>query len=167
MYLETLSEQTSTHPPRPRGRSTSSRSLSGVLFGTCGRRPPISCHLPPRLPHLTMYSSCQLYTYVAFRLRQPWCPRRGPQGRGSTALPTGHPPVQGAPSPRPARGSGRTRMCSDGTAGGRKPHRQGGQAGSKRARFGFPNLCRKNREALADRFLWMAPLRLTGRSVAA
>jgi hypothetical protein len=57
--------------------------------------------------------------------------------------------------------------CSDGTAGGRKPHRQGRQAGSRRARFGSPNLCRKNREALADRFLWMAPLRLTGRSVAA
>ena len=93
-----------------------------------------------------------------------------PAARRDAALPPsppGAPPVLGVPSTSPARGSGRTRMCSDGTAGGRKPHRQGGQAGSRRARFGLPNLCRKNREALADRFLWMAPLRLTGRSVAA
>jgi hypothetical protein len=62
-----------------------------------------------------------------------------PAARRDAALPPsppGDPPVQWVPFPSTARGSGRTRMCSDGTAGGRKPHRQGGQAGSRRARFG-------------------------------
>ena len=83
---------------------------------------------------------------------------RGPQGRGPAPSPSRTPPVQWLPFPSTAQGSDRTRMCSDGTAGGRKPYRQGGQAGSRRARFGLPNLCRKNREALADRFFVDGPL---------
>ncbi len=62
--------------------------------------------------------------------------RRGPQGRGSAALTTSTASSFKGPFSSTARGSGRTRMCSDGTAGGRKPHRRGGQAGSRRARFG-------------------------------
>src|SRR6056297_538876 len=159
----------SAHPPPPRGRSASSRSLSGVLFGTCGRKTPY--FLPPSTKAAPPYDNipnCQLYTYVAFSLRQPWCPLPPrPEGARVGPSPPAQPPASEAPFSSTTRGSGRTRMCSDGTAGGRKPHRQGGQAGSRRARFGLPNLWRKNREALADRFLWMAPLRLTGRSVEA
>src|SRR6056297_1974282 len=65
---------------------------------------------------------------------------RGPQGRGPAPSPSRTPPVQWAPFPSPARGSGRTPMCSDGTAGGCKPHRQSGQAGSRRARFGLAQI---------------------------
>jgi hypothetical protein len=84
--------------------------------------------------------------------------RRGPQGRGSAALTTGRPTCPRGPVRQPRPRVWPNTTCSDGTAGGRKPHRQGGQAGSRRARFGPPNLCRKNREALADRFFVDGPL---------
>lgn len=109
------------------------------MNATCEERPPISCHLPPRLPlPYDNIPSCQLYTYVALRLRQPWCPLHAAARRDAALPPSppGDPPALGVPSTSRDRGSGRTRMCSDGTAGGRKPHRQGGQAGSRRARFG-------------------------------
>ena len=84
--------------------------------------------------------------------------RRGPQGRGSAALTTGRPTCPRGPVHQPRPRVWPNAKCSDGTAGGRKPHRQGGQSGSRRARFGLPNLCRKNREALAERFFADGPL---------
>ena len=75
--------------------------------GHAEERPPISCHLPPRLPPpYNNIPCCQLYTYVAFSLRQPWCPLHAAARRDAALPPSppGNQPVLGVPSASPARG---------------------------------------------------------------
>src|SRR6056297_926829 len=92
---------------------------------------------------------------------------RGPQGRGPATSPPGDPLAIGVPLPQH-----RPRVWTNthvfGRNRGRAQTPPTGRTGRvKEGQIWASNLCRKNREALADRFLRMAPLRLTGRSVAA
>ena len=137
---------------------------------TCEERPPISCHLPPRLtPPYDNIPYCQLYTYVAFRLSQPWCPLRA-AARRDAALPpspSGDHLSNGSPSPAPPEGLAEHARVRTEPRAGANPTDRADRQGQGGPDLAPPNLCRKNREALACLFLWMAPLRLTGRSVAA
>ena len=75
----------------------------------------------------------------------------------------------GTPSGLPrarAGGSGRTRLCSDGSEGAAQIFSDGAvRQGQGRPDLGPPNLCRKNPGGAAGRLFRMAPLRLVDRSV--
>jgi hypothetical protein len=73
----------------------------------------------------------------------------------------------GSPSPTPPEGLTEHACVRTEPRAGANPTDRADRQGQGGPDLAPPNLCRKNREALAFLFLWMAPLRLTGRSVAA